>query len=428
MMGLLAGVAGLGVSCVVARRLFSAWLSLVATATVAGGSFVLWYLIREPGTIHPFSIAAAAVACWCWVRLRAEDARRPRWLIVLGAAAAIAAIALRCQAGFVQLGTPRVAELLWSSRSGLFAWSPALYLAALGLIPLWRRDRTMAAVAAALFGLVCVTSAPDGGASTSAGFGGRQFDVMVPFFICGLAALLDWLTRAAARRPAVAAAALLGVLVLWNVTLMAVTRAGGHRIGEPVSFGDLAAQQAATLHDWIGHPPSWPANLAYAIRHRVAPGRYDVLMPGRFFADPSQHEAAIDVGADDGPYLEEGWHGAERAGDLTFRWVSREAQLIVPLDRAESLRVRVTIQAFMYPNAPAQSVVLIVNGDMLAPLLVGPDWHPIEWVVPQRSLRAGVNRLTLRFARDTRPIDAGIGPDGRLLAAAIDTIRFSLSP
>ena len=423
MAGVVAGLAGLYFSYAVARRYVSASLALLATVTVAAGSFVLWYLIRETGTIHPFSIAAAGVACWSWMRHRSTHPRRAHWL-VLCFLAAIAAIALRVHAGHVQLGTPRAAELLWSSRTGLFATSPALYLGALGLVPLWRRDRLAAAAGAGLFGLVCVTSAPD--AASPGAFGGRQFDIVVPFFICGLAAMLDWLARAAARRPGFAAAALLGGLVLWNVTLMAVTRAGGHRIGEPVSFGDLAAQQAATLHDWIGHPPSWPANLLYGFRNRVAPGRYDVLMPGRFFADAAGREARIDVGSDDDVYLEAGWHGAERAGNLTFRWTSREAYLIAPLDHAEPLRVTMTIQAFTYPNAPAQSVILIVNGQPFLPQIVGSDWHQLEWTVPQDAWRSGINRLALRFAREARPADVGLGADGRHLAAAIDTISFAL--
>ena len=39
-------------------------------------------------------------------------------------------------------------EVLWSSRNGLFAMSPMLYVGALGLLLLWRRDRlaTMAAL------------------------------------------------------------------------------------------------------------------------------------------------------------------------------------------------------------------------------------------------------------------------------------------
>jgi hypothetical protein len=425
-LGLAAGLAGLCLSYLLVRRLFTPWLSMLATVTVAAGSFVAWYLFREPGTIHPFSIAAAAVACWSWMRSReAAGSRRTGWLALCGAAA-VAALALRVHAGLVHPGTPGMAELLWSSRNGLFAWSPALYLAALGLVPLWRRDRPLAAAGAALFGLVCLTSAPDP-AAARAGFGGRQFDILIPFFIGGLAAMLDWITRAAARRPALAAAALLGTLVLWNVTLMAVTRAGGHRIGEPVSFGDLAARQAATLHDWIGHPSSWPANLLYAIRHRVSPGRYDVLMPGRFFADAARREERIDIGTDDSVYLEDGWHDDERAGTLTFRWVSREAHLIVALDRAESLRVLVAMQAFNYASAPAQSVVLFVNGRPLTSQVVEPDWHQLEWIVPRDAWRSGVNRLTFRFARESRPADVGAGTDGRHLAAALDTIHFSRS-
>ena len=307
---------------------------------------------------------------------------------------------------------------LWSSANGLFATSPALYLAAVGLIPLSRRTRTMVVTALAVFVLALATT-PRGRA-----VGTMEFAVLVPFLVCGMTAMLDLITRVSRRRPGLVAAAAVLVLVLWNVTLTAVTRAGGHRIGEPVSFGDLGAAQAATLHDWIGHPASYPANLIYAVRNRVAPGRYDVLSPGRFFADPVQTEARIDIGADDGTFLEDGWHGAERAGAMTFRWSGRESRLLVPLDRAADLRVAGTVRAFVYPGSPAQALALTINGRPLPPLPIGAEWHTVEWIAPRDLWRAGVNRLALRFTYESRPSEVGLGGDNRPLAAAVDQIQI----
>jgi hypothetical protein len=246
---------------------------------------------------------------------------------------------------------------------------------------------------------------------------------MVPFLVIGMAAALDVLMQFAARRPLLTATAGLSVLVLWNVTLVGVTRAGGHRSGEPVSFGDLGANQAAMLHDWIGHPPSYPANLIYAARHGVAPGRYDVLRPARFFAGASRQES-IDIGGTDAIFLQDGWHAAERAGPLTFRWSQRESRLIVPLDHPAPLRVALRLRAFSYPGSAPQTMVLAINDRPLPPLAIGPEWNDVQWDVPADFWRGGINRLALRFTYEARPVDVGQGGDQRLLAGAVDTIQF----
>jgi hypothetical protein len=307
-------------------------------------------------------------------------------------------------------------DALWSPANGVFATSPALYLAAIGLIPLWRRDRRLASAMLTVFAVALAASTRTGP---------RAFVVVAPFFVCGMTALLDSVTRAAARRPAMIASAALGLFVLWNVTLMAVTRAGGHRIGEPVSFGDLGAAQAATLHDWIGHPASYPANLIHAVRYGVAPGRYDALVSGRLLAD-SATDGRVDIGGGDTPFLEDGWHGAERDGSLTFRWARREADLIVSLDRATDLRVTIQIRAFAYPGAPPQSIALIVNGHPLPRQPIGGEWQAIQLQTPRTIWRRGVNRVVLHFDYEARPSETGQGGDGRQLAAAVDGLHFAV--
>lgn len=406
-------IAGLIASYAAARRLFPAHVSLLAVVTIAAGSFLIGELVRGPSIAAALSIAAVGltlvVAAW---NSKVSTASW-RWIVVVFVAALV--IALRGGLMTTNAGSGPI-DALWSLPDGLFATSPAIYLAALGFIPLWRRDRQLATSALVILLLTLAMAARTK----------TQFDVMVPFFVCGMAAALDIVTRAAARRPALAATAVLSVLVLWNMVLVGVTKAGGHHIGEPVSFGDLGAAQAETMHDWIGHPPSYPANLIYAIRHGVAPGRYDVLRPHRFFANTSRRSESIDIGVRDEIFLQDGWHATERAGPLTYRWSQRDARLIVPFDHADDVRVALRIHAFTYPGSPAQTMLLTINGRPLPPLAVGPDWHDVQWDVSREYWRGGINHLSLRFAYEMRPSAVGGGGDNRALAAAIDTIRFTI--
>ena len=404
-------------SYAVARRLYSTPTSLLAVVTVAAGSVLLPDVVSEPSIMRALSVAIVAIAMLILIATGSTGS----WRVV--AIVAVAALALAGRGGLTAAGGGRgPIDALWSAPAGLFATSPAIYLATIGFIPLWRRDRRLTTAAVILFGLALAS------ASRSAAAGPRgYFDVLLPFFVCGMAALLDAVIQLTARRPALIATALLAILVLWNITLVGVTRAGGHRIGEPVSFGDLGAAQAGLLHDWVGHLPSAPANLIYGVRHGVGPGRYDVFRPNRFFVDPSRRSERIDIGAGGDVFLEDGWHAAEHAGPLSFRWSQRESGLSVPLDRPDAVRIVARARAFSYTGAPAQSMLLAVNGRALPPIVIEPDWHEVQWEVPRDYWRSGINRLSLRFGYEARPSEVAGGGDTRLLAAAIDEIRLTLN-
>jgi hypothetical protein len=411
-------LAGLWWSAALARRWCGRAAVAGAIAAIAGGSFVAWYALvdSDAARMAPFAASAGLLALW----LRLTD-RRP----ALGRATpwALVAIPVACSTPYLLAPTTavRVADVLWSSENGLFATSPALYLGAIGLLGLWRADRpVLVGGLGALAALAILIGAqpPD---PQPAGYGGYRFAALVPLLTVGLAMAATAAARWVARRPAATAAAGLAVLVVWNVTLAVVARGNGYRIGQPVSFGDLGAAQAAVLHDWIGHPPSYPAALLFAAREGVAPGRYDLMGPDRFLRGADDVERRIDVGDDDADALAGGWHQAERSPDGTFRWATGEAGVLVSIDHAADLTVRVRLLPYDYPEAPPQRLFVAVNGRQLAPVTLATGWQELDVAVPAEAWRSGVNRLVLRFDRQTRPSDVD-GTDARPLAAAVDWI------
>jgi hypothetical protein len=482
--GLFYGLLGLFWAYRLTRAVFNARTSLAAVASVGLGSFVLWYLVREPTMSHAVSMAAVAGFVLAWTRVRTREGRLPwlllgvagglmtaiRWqnaiLLLLPAvslvtrvrhhpsawpawgrqvavfgAGVLAGVLPQLLAWRAIYGSllatspvgpqmfwwhPQVVDLLWSSRSGLFATSPALYVAAIGLVLLWRHDRRLAVAGLVMFALMIWTNAAVEDWWGGASFGMRRFDSLVPFFVVGTGASLAALTRAVRTRPGVAVAAALALLVVWNVTLMAVARSGAYRIGQPVSFGDLGARQADVLHQWIGHVSSAPANLLFGARYGVAPWRYDVLGPGRFLGDPARPYGRIDVGADtDAPYIGDGWHGRENDGEITFRWATASVALLIPLDHAADLVVQMQARPFDIPDAPEQTVSVDIDGRTAGVAAVGTGWHRVDVPVPAAFWHAGVNHLVLRFAREASPADLG-GTDGRRLAAAVDYVRIEV--
>lgn len=487
--GLVYGLIGCWFMFRLSAEYFDARLAATAVAIVVAGSFMLWYMLKEPSMTHAPSMAAVAGFAWMWAVTR--DRRTTRQWIGLGAIAglmtllrwqnllfavlpawdAVATLFVawkRSQAETVRrtiangllftaaativfipqmlawraiygswfavspLGPqirfldPQLVDILWSSRNGLLSTSPALYFGALGLIALaWQRP---AIGAPAILAVALMTyfnaSIQDWWGSSS--FGGRRFDGTIPLFCLGFAQALVIALAFLRRYPAAALGILASFPVLWNLSLMSATNTGAVRIGEAASFGDVMSAQTRVLHNWFGNPFTYPASLLYSLRNGVSPARYDLLSVNRMLREPLRPYARIEIGADDDWLIDEGWHAPEREGPLTFRWATANATLLVPLDHADNLRVIVRLHAFGFPDAPEQTMTVVINGHAYGPVSVSPAWHTTEFLAARDVWRAGVNRMQLTFAWERRPSDVGLGGDTRPLAAAIDFLRVAV--
>ena len=173
----------------------------------------------------------------------------------------------------------------------------------------------------------------------SAGYGGRRFEGTLPLFVLGVAAFAEAAAALTARIRWRAVAAGGALLIVWNLTLMGAAQDGRVRIGEAVSFGEAGAHQARVFHRWFGHPFTYPVSLLFAARNDVPIGAYDLLSANRFLGDPLRPYGRVDVGsAGDDLFVEgEGWHAAEDADGISFRWAAAAASMLVPLDHAAAL-------------------------------------------------------------------------------------------
>lgn len=115
--------------------------------------------------------------------------------------------------------SPALLQVLFSSDHGMWSWTPILFLAVMGLIPLYRRDSLLGAGAILTFGsfYYFIASYPDWDGLSS--YGNRFFISLTPIFILSLAALLDSISRwvGSASRALVVGLALVVLLTVWNV-------------------------------------------------------------------------------------------------------------------------------------------------------------------------------------------------------------------
>ncbi len=146
---------------------------------------------------------------------------------------------------------------LFSWNHGLFTWTPVVFLAVLGLLPLWRRDRGLAGMALALFAALLVSNCTvyDWWAGTA--FGQRRMISATVVYVLGLATFLAW-ARAAwqrhfaqlgrlARGAQLLAPAALAIFGIWNVLLLAQFSLGMISHTQSVPFALMAANQPKVI-------------------------------------------------------------------------------------------------------------------------------------------------------------------------------------
>jgi len=491
--GLFYGLIGCWFCLRLTRRFYPPSLAALATALTVGGSFLLWYLVKEPSMTHGPSMAAVAGFVWAWIgtrETRATGARRQwawlgaiaglmtliRWqnalFALLPACDAVAGLAAALRTGDrararrvlaggalfsvcatvafvpqmiawhaiygswlavsplgpkIRWADPQLADILWSSRNGLFSWSPILYAGAIGLVMFAARQPGMGVPMLLALALMTYFNACIQDWWGSDGFGGRRFDGTIPFLCLGVAAFVSYAATLTRRHPLRAVVAGGACLVLWNLTLMSAAQDGVFRLGTVVSFGDTGAAQARAFHRWFGNPFTYPASLLFALRNDVPPSRYDLLSANRFLSDPLRPYGRVDIGSDNEWLLEEGWHGPERDGAISYRWAASPAIVLIPLDRTAPLTVQVRLHAFAYPGSTGQTLTLHLNGHTFGPSAVHDSWETLEFATGADVWRSGVNRLRLDFGSTHTPAEVGLGADARPLAAAVDYVRVAVT-
>lgn len=130
--------------------------------------------------------------------------------------------------GFFQFLHPELLNVWFSTKRGLFSWSPILIFGLVGFVPLYRKNRLLGAAALVIFVLESYVNSIVNDWWGGEAFGARRFISLMPFFALGLAAFVDWI-RPRVSQPVVLAA--LAAFLVWNTLFVVQYSLWLHGIG-----------------------------------------------------------------------------------------------------------------------------------------------------------------------------------------------------
>ena len=142
---------------------------------------------------------------------------------------------------------PQLFAVAFSTGHGAFSWTPVLLLAVAGLAWLVRRSPLPGAIVVLTSAVFYYVLAAYGGWHGHSSYGNRYLVALTPFFIFGLAALIDAVCGGGHRRRWLTARAVALSLILWNAGFMLQWGTGLVPDRGPVDFTIVARNQVTVV-------------------------------------------------------------------------------------------------------------------------------------------------------------------------------------
>ncbi len=131
--------------------------------------------------------------------------------------------------------------------------------------------------------------------------------------------------------------------------------------------------------------------VAYRVNQPTLPAKLQVS-----FGAPAAHL-----------YQAEGWDRDEAIADQPANWANRQdARLLLPIQQVSDYALTVRALPFTYPQSPAQTMDITVNGVAAGHFVLKPEWQTYTATLPAQTLHAGLNDIVFHFGYAVRPRDA----------------------
>jgi len=412
------------------RVYFPSAIAFTATVFVWLASFHIWYMVFEPSMSHAMAMASVALFLWrtqgglrdtkdfAWAGVLGGIAALIRWqnvvflpvglavswskygrpkTVSLVAGAAAFALVFTPQllywkslyggfllipqgGGYIDWARPELMAVLFSSRHGLLAWAPLLWLGVLGFPGFFRREPVLAGALALATMAAWYVNASVFDWWVGASFGSRRFDGAIPGLALGVAVSIRWWSIQVARRPLFASSLMLAPFVVWNGMLMGVYFTGTIPPDGPTSFRQAAGDGLDLFYPRTGYPPSWPAAIRDRLRYGRPLGSYD--LSGSLTVS---NNVDIRMGDTDALYLGRGWSLPRRGRATTRRIAGHRAEIFFLLNEPAPYRLR-------FEGRPGSGADVLLNGVPLGEVRLDEEGRAVLTVRADRII-SGVNYL-----------------------------------
>ncbi len=305
---------------------------------------------------------------------------------------------------FATASAPRLIEMLFSHRGGLFSTYPVMLVAVIALPFAWKRNRPWVVAALVVLALQWRLNA-----SIFDWYQVRRFTGTIPLLAIGLVMVAPGIARA-------------GLVVAAGLTLL-------------VHQYDVAID---SLRPLPGAPVTVRAALRETADSMMAPayGAIEYLSPHAAVAILEGYTGStlLQEGRSDLDLARDDWwmrlpiparrlSRVETEEGSLCRWVDgREARVWLPLRGRGELRISFEIRAI--ETETPQRFDVVINGRSLGPQEIAPAWQTVRFIVPPDAWHEGTNEIVLKF--EQAPLFFRVrGYGARVFrAAAIRTITF----
>jgi hypothetical protein len=292
--------------------------------------------------------------------------------------------------------TPFIVVSLFSTRGGLFPWTPVAYAATVGLF-FCARARRLTLALAAVFALEVYVVSSAWVVTGGYGYGARRLSDGAVLMALGIGLLWVRCERATWARRVVAG--FVALCMVLNVAAMELLRgkkiasSGAYARSAERFLADCGLPSVGRLFGAVGYPFVQPAGWIFALVHHVPASTFESVV-GNWFLDRDGQWFQVQSR---GVPLDEGARGYTISGlalgpPKTAAHVTGPIRMLLPMFASEPVIVH------LVGHVPAGARSAAWNGQ---PVVVFDEPKGARLNVPVTAVRAGVNELTLTLPPDT---------------------------
>ncbi|PKM79696.1 MAG: hypothetical protein CVU89_16975 [Firmicutes bacterium HGW-Firmicutes-14] len=318
--------------------------------------------------------------------------------------------------GFLRWTEPFFSEIMFSSRHGLLSWTPVVYLSLIGFVLFFNRDRLFAISGITVFLMMTYMNSIVSDWWAGWGFGMRRFDAFILFFALGLAWFFHRLARSFPRAWLSLGLIILLVFSGYNWLLMDMVREMRIHPGGPVAFNQALGFENSKIYKYTGYPFSFPANILFAIEHKISPARYDTLVGG-YIDDPYFYGDTVKP-AEEEVLLGKGWSEPVAYEGRQCRTVLGSAIVYAPVRTVTDFEMSVSAAGSNgtgsgNDSSTGRGLSVYVNGNEITPAQMSSktklssQWEDYKFIISRKYLVAGIN--TVKFVTEGKDAQLKIG-------------------